>query len=530
MKRIIILALASLAAASVQAQTISEAIALTDNLYTGTARSAALGNAVTALGGDLGMIEINPAGSAVAGYSQFAITPNLNFGHVNSTYASVGNYTPQYASGVIGESSDTRFMFTMPNVGFSLNISGGSSSLKGVTFSFVANSTGVFNERFGVGGLNDCFTSMTGSLSSQCGGYTPQELDGSYWSNVYWPYQLAYKSGMIRSLGGYDEYAGAAEVWGGDYYCVGAPLQQWFTRERRGTKTDMVFNFACNFSDRFYVGLNVGIPTSNLTTTTTVREEAQNVPGTSCDIVYDLNGEAVRFVRTGYTQWERITTTGVFAKLGFIFVPVPGLRLAGAIQTPTAIRVSRCFQYDGYSDFSYVNRAGTLNAASTTPEGEERYRLTAPFRYNLGAALTFGQYMLVSVDWEAANFNQMRFLGSNGADDYADVNRTVSQVAGMSSSIRAGIEVKPLPQLAVRVGYNSKKNVFEGVNDFTRAISAGLGYYSNGSFYCDLTGRLTRYPTEYYYPYADYIDGCGVPEMELSRRMIDVVFTFGWRF
>ena len=53
---------------SLSAQNMYDAINLSRNEYLGTARSMALGNAVTAVGGDLGMIGINPAGSAVASY------------------------------------------------------------------------------------------------------------------------------------------------------------------------------------------------------------------------------------------------------------------------------------------------------------------------------------------------------------------------------------------------------------------------------------------------------------------------------
>ena len=57
------------------AQNMYDAINLSEVNYFGTARSMALGNAVTAVGGDLGTVNINPAGSAVAGYSQFTISP-----------------------------------------------------------------------------------------------------------------------------------------------------------------------------------------------------------------------------------------------------------------------------------------------------------------------------------------------------------------------------------------------------------------------------------------------------------------------
>ena len=69
MRKTIITALLSLAAVAAGAQTLSEALNYSGNNYYGTARSIALGNAMTALGGDLGSVGINPAGSAVAPYS-----------------------------------------------------------------------------------------------------------------------------------------------------------------------------------------------------------------------------------------------------------------------------------------------------------------------------------------------------------------------------------------------------------------------------------------------------------------------------
>ena len=64
-------------AASASAQNAYDALNFSESNYEGTARSVAMGNAFTALGGDLGAVTINPAGSAVAGYSQMSITPGF---------------------------------------------------------------------------------------------------------------------------------------------------------------------------------------------------------------------------------------------------------------------------------------------------------------------------------------------------------------------------------------------------------------------------------------------------------------------
>ena len=77
MRRLYFAGLLLFAAVSLQAQTLDGAILAAENNYYGTARTMALGNAVSALGGDLGSIGINPAGSAVANYSQVTFSPGF---------------------------------------------------------------------------------------------------------------------------------------------------------------------------------------------------------------------------------------------------------------------------------------------------------------------------------------------------------------------------------------------------------------------------------------------------------------------
>ena len=84
MKKTAITILLALSTSGLFAQTAYDALMLSENSYEGTARSAAMGNAFTALGGDLGAVTINPAGSAMASYSQITVTPGIT---ISSTTA-----------------------------------------------------------------------------------------------------------------------------------------------------------------------------------------------------------------------------------------------------------------------------------------------------------------------------------------------------------------------------------------------------------------------------------------------------------
>ena len=70
-KSIFVISIFLAASAGAGAQTMYDALTFSRNDYYGTAKSIAMGNAMTAVGGDLGSIGINPAGSAVYSYSQF---------------------------------------------------------------------------------------------------------------------------------------------------------------------------------------------------------------------------------------------------------------------------------------------------------------------------------------------------------------------------------------------------------------------------------------------------------------------------
>lgn len=59
MRKTIFTALLSLTAVAVRAQTMYDGLTFSQNNYYGTARSIGMGNAMTAVGGDLGSIGIN---------------------------------------------------------------------------------------------------------------------------------------------------------------------------------------------------------------------------------------------------------------------------------------------------------------------------------------------------------------------------------------------------------------------------------------------------------------------------------------
>ena len=208
MKKIILFTLASALAVSASAQSWQDALLYSENEYGGTARSIALGNALTAVGGDLGSLGINPAGSAVAGYSQITVSPALSFSVAQAT-----SDNPELAYG-----DNVRTLYTrmkLPNLGLVANINTGRRhGLKRVSFGFLYNSTADYTGRMYATGIN-ASNSFSGALASSAEGYPEGALSGSdsrygWWNlddfsesyGLSWRDMVAYRSGIFGTVNG----------------------------------------------------------------------------------------------------------------------------------------------------------------------------------------------------------------------------------------------------------------------------------------------------------------------------------------
>lgn len=190
-------------------------------------------------------------------------------------------------------------------------------------------------------------------------------------------------------------------------------------------------------------------------------------------------------------------------------------------------------------------------------------------------ALTIGDLGFVSIDYEMMDYSVMRFSDINrdymAVDNFRDLNETNRYFAGVSNNLRMGLEVRLLPGVSVRAGYeylsspekywvnNLSETVYSDdfladyelynsrvlqlvgskyVDDGMHSASFGFGYSSPGSFFLDLAVKFTKYQDSIYYPYFDYpncnSDGVRVdvpsPEIRNSRNQTSAVATFGWRF
>ena len=576
MKKIVLAAAFLAASVAAGAQNMYDAINFSQNHYFGTARSMAMGNAVTAVGGDLGSIGINPAGSAVAGYGQFAITPGLTISSVSSAYSPEG----ENAYGLPNKLTNTRM--NLPNVGFTMNYrTGRRTGVKTVTFGIVSTQTNNYNfasDGFGSNSQTSKLAEFANAASSKNGfeGY-PESLlanNNSFTnSDIPWDILTAYQGGMFGPYGWDRLYAGVTETISdnGDYHFVPGALSQTSSLTKRGSKNDLILNLGLNVSDKLYLGFNVGLPSARYRYRETFTEAAVNPD--LFPLVYEDGDQlyTTYFLRGAYNYQYNAEVDGIYAKVGVILRPTDGLRIGATFQTPTAMTISESWQYYASTTFDDPYYDDKENS----PLGEYSYSLRSPYRASFGLAYTFAKKGLVSVDYELADYSVMRFSQLHRDrmynEDFACQNWTNKYFSGLAHNVRAGVEYRLTPEFSLRAGYtlstsperywtdsdgktitaddfsadfdtyyNRVKSLVTPhyYGDRTHSFAAGIGYSSPGSFFMDAAVRLTKYPAATFAPYYDYdsydrngnVLNVRAPRLLNERNLWNASVTFGWRF
>lgn len=476
------------------AQSETDAYRMSQRDLSGTARFRSMAGAFVALGGDASAVERNPASTAVFHGSEISFT----FGGKINT-----NNTNWNGNSLL----DSKF------------------SMKDTQFGFVH---AYYNERTGNGfsvGLNynrplnidrniraENNSPMKFSLADYVAFSTPDNLsrDDMTPSNSYDPYRqpipwfsiLGLNAGWIiptkKDKGPYE----STFIYpsGGKSLAFGPAAANIQMHEQAHIgETD--FSFGFNYQDRLYTGISVKLINVNYTLSTFYNE---------------------KFIEGDYLKLENTLSTkgnGFGLSIGFIGRPTDNLRLGIAFHSPTRLFLMDTYESFGSSRYSYaLDESGKpfppdkWVVSGSTPTGAySSYRVSVPPRIAMGAAYTFENYGLISFDYELAPYGSMTLYDNQGKKYNID-NAAISNHYGIKHTIRLGVEVKPLPQLALRAGYlhaSAPMKKGSGLTEFdahsttpmltagtiphyiipgaTNTFTAGLGYRITPKFYTDLS-------------------------------------------
>ncbi len=457
-------------AVNVQAQNtfLNDRLTSVDQLN-GSARFVGMGGAMGALGADLSTISSNPAGIGLYRRSDVG----LSFGAVIPD----GNGWDMNHKSSYGENL-SRASFDQFGAVFSLNTDGG--SVKFVNFAFNYQKKLNFNQGFfadnnNLGGLSQ----MTQLAQMATDIYTGanRNAEGEL-TNV--PNNLTglamFPKSDDASMDDYYLSPGTNAEGNRAYYNEFYSTHSNYTRHQRGALKSYDMNVSLNVNDRFYFGGTLGFDRLDYTEWSEYAEFGHNDKGE------EILGHSL------YNDTE-ITGTGLNGKLGIIVRPIESssLRFGLAVETPTWYRLNNSTLYN-------------LDQ-SDRPESYLEYTLRTPWKMRLSAGHTVGSKFAWGLEYEFANYGKtsMGYPSWDASDPnhsmYATgehdqpMNRLTASALKGQHILRAGIEVKPMKQLALRAGYNIISNRFEPTARYDQwdVVSQAASYQTSAIDYATNT-------------------------------------------
>lgn len=388
----------------------------------GSARIQALGGTQIALGGDFSSALSNPAGLGM--YNRSELTLSIG---VNSK-----NYITDYLS-TSTESTESRFSIPGFSVVLHFEPNSDSESSNG----FLGGSLGIaftrvndLNMNYHYHGLNsetsliDYYLDYSNNGGDPIAEYEFLEPDGY---DYYTPTALALETGLI--VANYD--GNNLDSYGSDlnpYPDETRTLTQYESYKRKGAQYQWSIAYGANFSDKLFIGGNIGITTIRYKLEQTFRES---------DFVFsgDLDYKPLDY-HTLHETYD-IQGSGVNLTLGLTYRPVNFLQLGAAFTTPTLSQIT--------DNYKAGVRAQWLDSTPASSEfGESllsEYSLTTPLKLGLGIAF-ISKYGLISSDVEFVNYGRARYSSEIDGVDFDYDNKEIKSTYGKSINLRTGIEFR----------------------------------------------------------------------------------------
>ncbi|MDR0418721.1 MAG: hypothetical protein LBH34_00730 [Prevotellaceae bacterium] len=498
-KKITLVVIATTLSASIFAQNEVDALRFSRNFNLGTARSAAMGGAFTALGGDASSLASNPAGIGVYRSSDLTITGNLMQAGVNSSY--MGN-----------SYDDSRTRFGLSNLGIigTYNLYN-DDGLVNLNFGFTHDKLANFNERYeyvgssidaNTGTYLDYFTSIVKDDVAK--GFVDLSLEG----------YMAVELGLTNYINDdtiYSNLDGASRTKNGKKSVTSGNIGEYG------------FNFGGNVSNIFYFGVRVGLQSVSFSQTTLDEEWNEKRDTAGLNEFY-------------YKRDYRVDGIGVNFKVGFIVwpfiksdIPLAGLRIGAAIHTPTYLSIDD--KYELYADSKLFG--DNLTYFYEYVEDLE-YNLETPLKILAGAAYVFGHQDsdwrgILSLDYEYLDYSKIK---TRKDGERVGQNLKMDSYFNSASNFRLGGELG-YRNVSFRAGYGLYGNPYkdipenEGRDGKVNVYSGGIGVQVSEMFNLAFAyQRVTQKDKGYLYN-NDIVKSNPV-NYEIAQN--NFFITFGWRF
>lgn len=530
MKKIIATLILASAVAAAEGQTSEDALRISQDKPSGTARSMALSGAMGALGGDFTSIGINPAGIAVYRSSEFTFTPSLQYTKTESDYF-----------GSI--STDDKFSLPFQQIGF-----------VGTYRPIHEVSSGLISTHFGIGySRNNSFSRRSfiqgnGIQSSLLDMFVDQANAG-IWDDFY--NGLAYDHFLIdeHPEEGYSGHIHGFEYVGENpdniFWGPTNGINQSRILTERGSAGDFNLSFGANFSHKLYVGATLGIATFNFDKTLSHYEEVNGGwQSYSYNYLYFRAFDGFEG-RDDFEFREKIKTTGagINLKTGIIYKPTNELRLGLAFHSPTFYSFDDEFTTmveSQYFDIELENNEPVVYDGGIDKGrryGEFSYNFRTPLKAIGSLSYIFGTSGLISMDYEYTDYSSMEFKSKNSTlSDIQSVNARNSAINNTfraTHNLRFGAEYRPTELFSLRAGYGVFQSPYKEGHfknkDKHQTYSAGFGFRMDNMF-VDFGYMLRQEKEAYSLYYASHLNDEDQLPAQLKTNRHNFGVTLGWRF
>ena len=437
---------------------------------TSTARSSAMGGAFTSLGADLASMSINPAGLGMYQSSEFGITQAITVSKMNTDRLGA-------EAAIFAQDKSTNTKYNLNNIGLAVHAFESTGALTSITVGFGYNKLANFNtlSSFGLAGqqttIGEVFTNMLydlqgGGISQEMMNSSSRPFENSRIPVHDWGAVLAYQTEFV-----FGEDFGEnpkPEFTLDNAISANATVNPYLKTRTRGGIDEYTLSAGFNIRDFLYLGATIGMQS--------IRYDEKNY----YDETYNDNTVPYPLYNMLYDQSARINGSGINFKFGAIIRPISGLRIGIAVHTPTWVSLNKSYYASMRAIFSDVDNS------KFTGTNTFEYDFRTPAKLLIGASYTFGQFAILSVDYQRTWYNGIRL--SDAAQRVEDDYKTqVKNSYRPTNNVNAGIEVKPLPILSIRLGgaymqsgIKNEQAVFDNydspISGETYNLTAGLGF------------------------------------------------------
>jgi len=493
MKKISIIIYAVLLAGAVCSQSLTDAVRYSSLIPGGTARTLGVGGSFGAMGGDFGVLTINPAGIADFRSSDLSFSFSFNGGNTTSTLNGINTTRTGHTNEPILE-----------NIGVVFHDRPTGSSLVTSNLAIGLNQYNNFRQNFAYEGTTA--GSITERFAELANGRDPEFFD---------PFEanLAFETGAIFDFD--EDFVYETDLQDATEVFKSQDIS------RSGRINELAIAWAGKFKNKLNIGVGIGIPFITFEENKVYQEVDQN---SNIDFFDNL------------TFNEELVTsgTGFNFKLGAGYTIAKTIRLGASYQSPTYFSLDD--NYENTLSYAFTDSGGSQNISSRSPEGRFDYKLTTPSRLtaSIGALINTPSLKgFVNLDAQYINYKGNSFnltSDNNDPDELAferEINTTIENQLQSALNLNIGGELA-FEKYRVRagVGLVGSPYAIDGVSSFNNIYSIGGGYRGE-RFYIDFAYQQ-RGLNEGYTPYQ-------VLDQERNQVVINettinkVIFTFGFK-